>query len=386
MKKILFVYPHNFLELNMGTNIRVYALAKELHAMGYGIDLLALTNFMSVFDHFDEMNEKEKLVDRLYLCDYKKIKAWKKRGERLRKCFRPFFRRQLDDWASPHLKRLFARVVAAADYTHIVMFYAYTANLLSFGEGKRNVKTIYFMEDLLSVGEYVQKRSPLVGELLDCELKRLEHFGSIACISYDEKILVEKLLGGNRQFYFLPHIIEHVPMPVCEKGQKLRVTFVGYDNPYNVEGVRWFLNEVCPLLGDDVELTLVGKVNRHIVCNRPNVTQIDYAASLDEIYCRTDVVICPLLNGTGMKIKVIEAMSRGIPVVCTSRGVDGFPDKTCNGCLVADTPADFASYLTRLAHSAEFYNLCRERVVDYFGHVLCWKQHKNTLYRLFQVS
>lgn len=66
MKKILFIYPHNFLECNMGTNIRVYSLAKELHSQGYMIDLFAFRNFLSVYDDFDNMNYHEKIIDTLF--------------------------------------------------------------------------------------------------------------------------------------------------------------------------------------------------------------------------------------------------------------------------------------------------------------------------------
>lgn len=386
MKKILFIYPHNFLELNMGTNIRVHALAQELRTMGYGIDLFALKNFMSSYDHFDEMNEAEKLVDRLFLCDYKKIKTWKKRRTRLRKCYKPLAHKQLDNWASPHMVQLFNRIVSETDYSHIVMFYTYSAGLLDPRRyvGREGVKKIYFMEDLLSIGEYLQHKNLTVGTLLDCELYRLECFERIACISFDEKVFIEKLLRGQQKFYFLPHIMGRKEASAeREPGQRLRVTFVGYDNPYNVEGLRWFLDKVYPLLDKELEINLVGRVNRQVICNYPNVDQIEYVDDLEEVYRHTDVVICPLLNGTGMKIKVVEAMSHSIPVVCTSRGIDGFPDKTCNGCLVADTAEEFATYINRLANSFDFLHQCRQNVVDYFDRVLCWDRHKATLADIF---
>lgn len=387
MKKVLFVYPHNFLELNMGTNIRVCALARELRALGYEIDLFALEHFMSTYEHFDEMNAAEGLVSHLYLCDYKPIRAWQKRRRRLRRWMLPFARKRLDDWAAPCMVRLFDRLMATGGYTHVVMFYTYAARLLDTRRcpALRTVSKIYFMEDLLSVGEYIQGRSRTVGELLDCELARMERFDRIACISFDEKIIIEKLLRGGQRFYFLPHVIERKEAPRERiPSQPLRVTFVGYDNPYNVEGVRWFLEHVYPLLDKRMNIRLVGRVNRHITCHFPNVTQEEYAPDLESVYRETDVVICPLLNGTGMKIKVVEAMSHSIPVVCTSRGIDGFPDKTTNGCLVADTPELFAAHLNRIVGADDFYRMCTQRVANYFEHALSWVRHSKTLADLFE--
>ena len=76
--------------------------------------------------------------------------------------------------------------------------------------------------------------------------------------------------------------------------------------------------------------------------------------------------ICPLLGGTGMKIKTIDSMARGIPVVSTSYGVDGFPDKLENGCLVADTPEEFSAHIDRMLSDDAFYANQRKKMIAYF--------------------
>ena len=68
------------------------------------------------------------------------------------------------------------------------------------------------------------------------------------------------------------------------------------------------------------------------------------------------VVISPMLSGTGLKIKVVEALSHSIPVVCNTRGVDGLINKTENGCLVTDNAEQFAKNITKLIEDNQFYN------------------------------
>ena len=63
-----------------------------------------------------------------------------------------------------------------------------------------------------------------------------------------------------------------------------------------------------------------------------------------------------MLTGTGVKVKVVEALAHGLPVVCTTRGVDGLPNKTLNGCLVTDDAAQFAQNIVDLLTDASFYN------------------------------
>ena len=74
-----------------------------------------------------------------------------------------------------------------------------------------------------------------------------------------------------------------------------------------------------------------------------------------------------------MKIKTIDSMARGIPVVSTSYGVDGFPDKLENGCLVADRPEDFAAHIDHMLADKVFYDRQCKKTRDYFDAHLCSK-------------
>lgn len=63
-----------------------------------------------------------------------------------------------------------------------------------------------------------------------------------------------------------------------------------------------------------------------------------------------------MLTGTGVKVKVVEALAHGLPVVSTLRGIDGLPNKSLNGCLVSDDPAEFAQNIITLLSNKEEYN------------------------------
>ena len=382
MGKVLLVYPHNFLDRNMGTNIRVYSLAKVLRERGYDLDLYACRNMFSSFDRWDEMNAEEKLVDKLYLYDFRQTQRYQKKCLKNR-VNRLLWREELETWVTPCMLNQFRQIVSSASYNYIVMFYAYTAELLSPAHYVGDACKVYFMEDFLSMNQYAAGTFKCIGSMLDSELKRVGYFDKIVCISWDEKILFEKLLADKR-FYFLPHIIERNGKCSPKKIRTKKVLFVGAVNAFNIEGVKWFLREVYPLVDVETDITIAGKVTDCIEpMNLPNVHVKGYVESLESLYAETDVVICPLLNGTGMKIKVIEAMSHGLPVVCTSRGVDGLPDKTRNGCIVSDTAKGFADSINRLLTDAVFYKECQENVCRYFSDVLDWSVNKETISEIF---
>ena len=71
-KKILIVYPHNFLQGLHGTNMNIYQLTKVFKELNYNIDLFAYEGFTpdSDFSNFEDQN-KEKLIDKLYVYDFR---------------------------------------------------------------------------------------------------------------------------------------------------------------------------------------------------------------------------------------------------------------------------------------------------------------------------
>ena len=75
-----------------------------------------------------------------------------------------------------------------------------------------------------------------------------------------------------------------------------------------------------------------------------------------EFIASKDINIVPLLSGSGMRIKIIEAMSMGKPVVSTTVGASGIEYTDGEDLLIADTPEEFVKQLRRLTEDPEFCN------------------------------
>ena len=127
-----------------------------------------------------------------------------------------------------------------------------------------------------------------------------------------------------------------------------------------------------------MKICIIGKINDLIPENYPNITKIPFVENLAEAYANSKIAICPMLGGTGIKLKVIEAMSFALPVVCTLRGIDGLPNKINNGCLVSDDANQFASNIVELLENHELYNKMSEQGYDlykaYFNPEVRYKQ------------
>lgn len=117
-----------------------------------------------------------------------------------------------------------------------------------------------------------------------------------------------------------------VPSPV--RSQKIKLLFVGkLDWAPNKDGLRWFLHEVWPFVNHQkLELKIVGggeaSWTEPFYCY-PGIRFLGYVKDLEELYADCDYSIIPIRFGSGTRIKVIESISKGVPVISTPMGVQG---------------------------------------------------------------
>lgn len=135
-----------------------------------------------------------------------------------------------------------------------------------------------------------------------------------------------------------------------------RCLFVGSDIDHNVHGMTWFLRETWPLIlqqQPQATLHVCGTVCSKIDNAFPNVQLLGRIEHLDTEYAATEVCLIPLVVGSGLKIKLVEALSHGRACVATSVGVQGVQELREKAVLVADTPQDFAQAVISVLTNAE---------------------------------
>lgn len=121
----------------------------------------------------------------------------------------------------------------------------------------------------------------------------------------------------------------------------------------NVAAAEWFCQEVWPLVLTqlpDARLQLVGRNPTESVqaLADDSVVVTGTVPDLEPWYSRSMVCVAPLLAGGGSRLKILEALAFGRPVVATSIGVEGLDDLVGHGVRVADEPAAMAKVLTEL--------------------------------------
>lgn len=130
--------------------------------------------------------------------------------------------------------------------------------------------------------------------------------------------------------------------------QKL-ITFVGLLTWLpNVKGLEWFIKKIFPLIlraDPEIRFQIIGEGGdwlKSIVKNNKRIKYLGYVSDLTDVYKQTSVFVVPIKIGSGIRIKLAEALSYGLPVVSTSLGAEGIDVKNEHELLIADDERLFA--------------------------------------------
>ncbi|BAY34809.1 group 1 glycosyl transferase [Nostoc carneum NIES-2107] len=130
-----------------------------------------------------------------------------------------------------------------------------------------------------------------------------------------------------------------------------RCLFVGSDADHNIHGLQWFLKNVWSIVLQSLphcSLHVCGSVCNEIKETFPNVIFLGTLDDLKLEYSHAEVCLVPLPIGSGLKIKLVEALSHGRACVSTNAGVQGIPEVVDNAVSVADTAEGFADAIHTL--------------------------------------
>jgi glycosyltransferase involved in cell wall biosynthesis len=124
------------------------------------------------------------------------------------------------------------------------------------------------------------------------------------------------------------------------------------------EAVLHFYNDIMPRLDrllPAYTFYVVGKdpVQAVLDLQGPKVVVTGFVESTLPYFRSADVFVVPLLNGTGTRLKILEAMAAGIPVVTTTKGCEGLDVVDHEHVLIADEPEQFARHIVTLLHDAD---------------------------------
>ncbi|TZG00271.1 glycosyltransferase family 4 protein (plasmid) [Chryseobacterium panacisoli] len=359
-RKILFFFPENPFSNRAGNTTRAKTTLTVLKNMGYDIDLVGAAEIYKGQSDTTEIDKN--IVDNLFLINHKppKIKTssdyWKHKISKFHK--KPNeYNHLLTDFA----KNEFANIFNKEKYDAIIVNYEFWAGLIDHESMKDTLKIID-THDWITLNEFYKNKSLDIGKRFNEEINNLSKFDKVITISEDEHLVFKRFLGEkviNIPPSFTPHFEKN------NSDKKYDLIFVGSENIFNIQSMQWFFDRVYPLLPKNIHMIIIGRICKHFK-EREGVKLVEFAENLEEYYHQSKIAICPMLEGTGIKIKVIEALSYGLPVIGTERAIDGFPSKTSNGCLVTDNPEFFRDQIMSLLQDESSYQEIKIQAEAYF--------------------
>jgi hypothetical protein len=183
---------------------------------------------------------------------------------------------------------------------------------------------------------------------LEKEMQLVRSFDHIVSISKSEAVLFEKHCGSEKTSWCMPFV--NAPRVQLRNAWENDLLFVGSAHHANVESLKWFLREVYrPYLHPQgLSLAIVGDSGMQVDVTPfgDRVTCPGRVTRLEPWYQNSGLAVLPVVSGAGVPIKVIDAMTRGMPFVLTD-----FPAKAMGlteNVPVARTPLEFAQQVLNI--------------------------------------
>lgn len=194
-------------------------------------------------------------------------------------------------------------------------------------------------------------------------------FDAVLAVSQEDKYALEEAARRAVDILVIPIAVDTdelmvVPPPVSDP----HILHVGTMYwPPNIDGVLWFLREVWPLIQDsrpDVVFDVVGsRPPDEIVSygrNDSGINVTGYVADTSPFLAQAGAFIVPLRAGGGMRVKILNALAHGLPIVSTALGAEGIAVTPGHDILIADEPSDFAAAVLSLLHDPGLANRLRQ--------------------------
>jgi len=192
------------------------------------------------------------------------------------------------------------------------------------------------------------------------ELNYANQAEATVVVTEDEKQVLSSL--GVKNVWVIPNIHEEISL--SEKvafDQRSGLVFIGsYNHPPNIDAVKWLCLEIMPLVWasrPDITVNLLGSNLKDEVKELANdqVIVTGYVPEVEPYFQKSRIFVAPLRFGAGMKGKIGQSLSLGLPTITTKIGAEGMGLIDHQDVLIADTAEEFAQAVIELYDNRELW-------------------------------
>jgi O-antigen biosynthesis protein len=189
--------------------------------------------------------------------------------------------------------------------------------------------------------------------------------------SEDEAAVAAALAPDAAIGTIAPYFFDQSAGPRLAPTQREIIFVAGFGHPPNEDAAIWFVNVILPLIQADFPAAHVSIIGsnptdrvRNLAGDGIGVFANVSDAELAEVYDRARVAVVPLRCGAGVKLKTVEALRSGVPLVTTQVGAQGLVG-LASVVAVEDDPACFAAAVVALLRDDAMWEIRRQAQIDY---------------------
>lgn len=233
-----------------------------------------------------------------------------------------------DGYVSKQSCDAFSQLVNRIEPDLIVLIYGFMSPLVK--DISANCKVVIDAQDKFSYRNRGIREAGSEGYWLSLlpyqERYLLSQSDVVLGIQEQESQYFKTLLKGKNTEVVTLDLIVAPDQPETKPNISPVIGFLASGNQHNVNGINRFIEKVWPIITEacpDTTLLIAGSVTKHLTTLTPNVELLGWVENLADFYTRCRLIINPCETGSGLKIKTIEAVGFGIPVVSTPCGAAG---------------------------------------------------------------
>lgn len=330
MKKILIVTP--FVPNNIGAGVNYTRLFIEDLSKENEVDIVLFRS--KVEKQYELPNNHVKVIKEFRICTFYK----------LLNCAFVFFLFPL--FTAKFSIRVLMFLRKNIRKTKYDVVYFDFSQMFLYGKLLKHHEKIFMAHDIITQ-RYSRKSNVWVSKFCFMTENWILHTKSVKIFTFSQKdsLLLRSyfnLSSYPTSFYLSNNVIETLPNQLND----YFVFFAMWKRGDNYRGLEWFLKNVLPLLPVDIKLKIIGLgLSKNLINLIGQNASIEYLGFVDNPYpiiANAKALISPLFTGAGVKVKVIEALTCGTPVIGTDISFEGIDEEFSSFMLLANTPEEFA--------------------------------------------
>jgi|SRR5919199_3863994 glycosyltransferase involved in cell wall biosynthesis len=387
-KKILIHLPFPLKPLDTGAKRRVSGILEYLQTRKnfFLVEAVSQNDFGKNIWISEQKKEVLKLVENIFIYEgqHDLLDFFYSRSQSF--YYQKILRQQLpvdsDYFTPPGYVRFVHSLISKRNYDFVWINYLENAHLAVRSKNYLT-HTVIDMHDLsckLRVSRenlsYLKKLKFDYESSLLKEVQLLNKFDTIIANSQEEMKIINQYIPSPK-LHLIPHLIEEENFAnhsIAYPRRKFEydLLFVGAAYQPNIDGLTFFLASIFPkVVGEkpNTRLVIAGRVGDFVQIDasfKQNIVCLGYVPDLSDLYLKSRVVICPLLHGSGTKVKLQEAMAYALPIVTTTIGALGLSLKDGVNAFITDEPDLYAQRVLHLLEKPELAEKISEEVAMTF--------------------